>query len=30
VDQKEFDRLVGQFFAADRLGAPKGMVEVIP
>ena len=29
VDQKEFDRLVGQFFAADRLGAPKGMVEVI-
>ena len=29
VDQKEFDRLVGEFFAADRFGAPKGMVEVI-
>ncbi len=30
VEQKEFERLIGQFFAADRLGAPKGMVEVIP
>jgi hypothetical protein len=30
VDQKEFDRLTGQFFATDRVGVPKGMIEVIP
>lgn len=29
VDQKEFDRLVDEFFAANRFGTPKGMVEVI-
>ncbi|MEK7793593.1 MAG: hypothetical protein AAB353_03645 [Candidatus Hydrogenedentota bacterium] len=28
-DQKEFDRLTGDFFAEDRLGSPKGMVEVV-
>jgi hypothetical protein len=28
VDQTEFDALV-EFFAADRLGARKGMVEII-
>ncbi len=29
VNHEEFDRLVNQFFAADRRGVPKGMVEVL-
>jgi len=29
VGQREFDIMIHQFFAADRLGAPKGMIEVI-
>ena len=29
VDQNGFDELVQDFFATDRLGTPKGMIEVI-
>jgi uncharacterized protein DUF6932 len=29
VPQREFDRLVNEFFASDRFDRPKGMVEVI-
>ena len=29
VDQNGFDELVKDFFATDRLGSPKGMIEVI-
>lgn len=29
VDQNDFDHLVEDFFAHDRLGTPKGMVEVL-
>ena len=28
--QADFDELVGEVFAADRSGTPKGMIEVIP
>jgi hypothetical protein len=28
VDEQEFDRLVHRFFATDRLGAMKGVIEV--
>jgi len=30
VDQNGFDELVNDFFATDRLGIQKGMIEVIP
>jgi len=30
VDQNDFDQLVNDFFASDRLGLPKGMIEVSP
>jgi hypothetical protein len=30
VDQNDFDQLVNDFFANDRLGLPKGMIEVAP
>jgi hypothetical protein len=30
VDQRGFDDLVNRFFATDRLGAKKGMIEVVP
>ena len=30
VDQNDFDQLVNDFFANDRLGLPKGMIEVSP
>jgi len=30
VDQNDFDQLVNDFFANDRLGLPKGMIEVVP
>lgn len=29
VRRKDFDKLVGVYFATDRRGAPKGMIEVI-
>ena len=29
VDQADFDEMVNDFFARDRMGTPKGMVEVI-
>ena len=29
VDQADFDEMVNEFFARDRMGTPKGMVEVI-
>ncbi len=29
VDQNDFDKLVNDFFAYDRLGTPKGMIEVL-
>jgi hypothetical protein len=29
VNQRDFDSLVGKFFAADREGLPKGMIEVL-
>ncbi len=29
VRHKAFDRLVGEFFATDRMGRPKGVVEVV-
>jgi hypothetical protein len=29
VDQVDFDRLVGHFFATDRHDNPKGMIEVV-
>jgi len=29
VDQVDFDEMVNDFFARDRMGTPKGMVEVI-
>jgi hypothetical protein len=29
VDQVDFDRLVGRFFATDRRHNPKGMIEVL-
>ncbi len=28
--QADFDEFVGEVFAADRLGTPKGMIEVLP
>jgi hypothetical protein len=28
VDEEEFGEFVGDFFAEDRLGRPKGMIEV--
>jgi hypothetical protein len=30
VSQDDFDLLVNQFFATDRLSVGKGMVEVVP
>ena len=30
VDQNDFDVLVNDFFSQDRLGVPKGMIEVLP
>ena len=30
VDQNDFDQLVNDFFADDRLGVPKGMIVVAP
>jgi hypothetical protein len=30
VDQEDFNEFVEVTFASDRLGAPKGMIEVIP
>ena len=29
VNQRDFDKFVGSFFAADRHAIPKGMIEVI-
>jgi hypothetical protein len=30
VDQNDFDELVSDFFAHDRQGRLKGMIEVLP
>jgi hypothetical protein len=30
VDQRDFDKLVNNFFARDRMGVAKGMIEVVP
>ena len=30
VDREEFDEFVNRTFATDRIGTPKGMIEVIP